>query len=114
MLDFKKGINFIGMILLVRWRFKAFCMLFLFSFSLHAENGEDNAYVINNYLELQNLIHLQGDKHEPLISELINQVNTPQYAFLKPAVLANLAVLNINEGYKVKGNKYLADAVRAF
>jgi diguanylate cyclase (GGDEF)-like protein len=114
MVDFKKGINFIGMILLARWRFKASCMLVLLSFSLQAENGVDNAYVINNYLQLQNLIHLQGDKHKPLISELINQVNTPQYAFLKPAVLANLAVLNINEGYKVKGNKYLADAVRAF
>ena len=114
MVDFTKGYNFIGMILLLRWRFKTSCMLFWLSFSVHAENGVDNAYVINNYLALQNIIHLQGDKHKPLISELIKQVNTPRYAFLKPAVLANLAVLNINEGYKVKGNKYLADAVRAF
>jgi len=100
--------------LTVRWGFTIFFMLFLLPFSTLAKNEIDNSSVITNYLKLQNLIHLQGDKNKHLISELINQINSPQYAFLKPAVFAHLAVLNINEGYKIKGNKYLAEAVRTF
>lgn len=100
--------------LVFRCGFTVLCLFFFSLFLVHAENKTDNFDVINNYLKLQNLSHLQGDKHHDLISELITHVNTPEYAFLKPAVFANLAVLNINEGNDFKGSKYLVDAVRSF
>lgn len=96
-----------------RWVLKILFMVFLLPFLASAESELDDE-VINNYLKLQDLIHLQGNQHNLFISTFLTQINNPDYTFLKPAVFANLAVLNINAGNKVKGQEYLANAVQAF
>lgn len=112
MLNLKK--IFTAIILAYRWVFKRLLMVVLFPFLASAESEHDDNEVINNYLKLQNLIHLQGEQHNAFIPTLLTQINNSDYTFLKPAVFANLAVLNINAGNKVKGQEYLADAVQAF
>jgi tetratricopeptide (TPR) repeat protein len=97
-----------------QWVFKILFMVVFFPFLASAESEHDDNEVTNNYLKLQNLIHLQGDQHNAFISTLLTQINNSDYTFLKPAVFANLAVLNINAGNKAKGQEYLADSIQAF